>query len=48
VPDGRAANQPPQANDNIATWKDGNRYRIFVNPQVRVVSTKLYRAVGLG
>ena len=32
---------PQAANDHIATCKDGNRYRIFVNPQGRVVATKL-------
>jgi len=32
---------PQAANDHIATCKHGNRYRIFVNPQGRVVATKL-------
>lgn len=28
-------------NDYVATCKDGNRYRVFVNPQGRVVAQKL-------
>ena len=27
-------------NDHIATCKDGNRYRVFINPQGRVVAQK--------
>lgn len=27
-------------NDNIATCKDGNRYRVFLNPEGRVVAEK--------
>jgi hypothetical protein len=27
-------------NDHIATCKDGNRYRVFVNPEGRVVAQK--------
>ena len=27
-------------NDHIATCSDGNRYRIYVNPQGRVVAEK--------
>ena len=27
-------------NDHIATCKDGNRYRVFLNPEGRVVATK--------
>lgn len=28
-------------NDHIATCQDGNRYRVFVNPEGRVVAQKL-------
>jgi hypothetical protein len=27
-------------NDHLATCKDGNRYRVFVNPEGRVVAQK--------
>lgn len=27
-------------NDHVATCKDGNRYRVFVNPEGRVVARK--------
>lgn len=27
-------------NDHVATCKDGNRYRVFINPQGRVVALK--------
>jgi len=37
----RKSAAPQAANDHIATCKDGNRYRILVNPQGRVVATKL-------
>lgn len=29
-----------QDNDHLATCQDGNRYRVFVNPQGRVVAQK--------
>ena len=27
-------------NDHVATCKDGNRYRVFINPQGRVIAQK--------
>ena len=36
----RKSAAPQAANDHIATCKDGNHYRIFVNPQGRVVALK--------
>ena len=42
LPCGKVVSTSPQAaNDHIATCQDGNRYRIFVNPQGRLVALKL-------
>jgi len=42
LPCGPVVNATRQAeNDHIATCKNGNRYRIFVNPEGRVVAQRL-------
>ena len=41
LPCGQVVSVKHQAeNDNIATCKDGNRYRVFVNAEGRVVAEK--------
>lgn len=42
LPCGKVVNTREQGeNDYIATCEDGNRYRVYVNPEGRVVATKL-------
>jgi hypothetical protein len=42
LPCGQVTSATRQAqNDHVASCEDGNRYRIFVNPEGRVVAQKL-------